>query len=138
MTPAPNFQGLSTSEKDALIAPILARLEALTARVTALEAENAELRIENAALHEKLKLPPKTPRNSSKPPSQGHKPNGDGKAKPKSKVHAGAHRPLHPDPTRRRDLLAERCGHCQADVSGSARKRSTPTAASKFPRSCRT
>lgn len=26
--------------------------------------------------------------------------------------------PLHPNPTRRRDMLAERCGHCQADVSG--------------------
>ncbi len=111
MTPAPDFQVLSASEKDDLIATLLARLEAL-------EAANAALQAANAELHEKLKLPPKTPRNSSKPPSQGHKPNGDGKAKPKSKVHAGAHRPLHPNPTRRRDLLAERCGHCQADVSG--------------------
>jgi transposase len=111
MTLVPDFQRLSPSEKDDLIATLLAQLEALTARVTTLEAENAKL-------HEQLKLPPKTPHNSSKPPSQGHKPNGDGQAKPKSKVHAGAHRPLHPDPTRRRDLLAGRCGHCQADVSG--------------------
>lgn len=30
----------------------------------------------------------------------------------------GAHRPLHPNPTRRREVPAERCPHCQADVSG--------------------
>src|SRR5450759_4489011 len=111
MTPAPDFQCLSASEKDDLIVTLLARLEVL-------EASNTELQADNAALREKLKLPPKTPRNSSTPPSRGHKVSGDGKAKPKGKVHAGAHRPLHPNPTRRRDMLAERCGHCQADVSG--------------------
>src|ERR1035437_10269904 len=111
MTPAPDIPSLSAAEKDTLIATLLARIDDLVVRVTALEAENAALRT-------KLKLPPKTPSNSSTPPSQGHKANGDGKAKPKSKVHAGAHRPLHPNPTRRRDMLAERCGHCQADVSG--------------------
>lgn len=118
MTPSLAFQGFSASEKDGLVATLLGRLAASTARVAALEAENAELRAENAALHEKLQRPAKTPRNSSKPPSQGQKASGDGKAKPKSKVHAGAHRPLHPDPTWRCDMLAERCGHCQADVSG--------------------
>src|ERR1039457_6918928 len=111
MTPAPDFQLLSASEKDDVIVTLLARLEVL-------EASNTELQADNAALREKLKLPPKTPRNSSTPPSRGHKVSGDGKAKPKGKVHAGAHRPLHPNPTRRRDMLAERCGHCQADVSG--------------------
>src|ERR1019366_6604557 len=83
MTPAPDFQCLSASEKDDLIVTLLARLEVL-------EASNTELQADNAALREKLK----------------------------GKVHAGAHRPLHPNPTRRRDMLAERCGHCQADVSG--------------------
>jgi transposase len=122
MTPASDFQGLSAREKDDLIATLVARLEGLTVRVAALEAENAELRSENAALREKLKLPPKTPGNSSKPPSQGHKASGDGKAKPKGRAHAGAHRPLHPDPTQRRDMLAEHCGHCQADVSGVAQE----------------
>src|SRR5512139_2563190 len=102
---------LSSSEKDALITALLARVNALAERVAALEAENA-------ALQEKLKEPPKTPNNSSTPPSQGWKANGEGKAKPKGKPHAGAHRPLHPNPTQRRDVLAEHCSHCHADVTG--------------------
>jgi transposase len=102
MTLAPDISSLSSSEKDALIQTLLVRVEALIA--------------ENAALREQLNRPPKTPSNSSTPPSQGRKASGDGKAKPKGKVHAGAHRPLHPEPTQRRDVLAERCDHCQADV----------------------
>jgi transposase len=107
----PNISSLGAAEKDTLITTLLARIDDLVARVTSLEAENAALRAT-------LKRPPKTPSNSSTPPSLGHKASGDGKAKPKGRVHAGAHRPLHPNPTRRRDLPAERCGHCQADVSG--------------------
>lgn len=107
----PDVPPLSAAEKDALITTLLARVDELTVRVAALEVENATLR-------DKLKLPSKTPDNSSMPPSQGHKASGGGEAKPKGRVHAGAHRPLHPDPTRRRDVPAERCGHCQADVRG--------------------
>ncbi len=124
MAPPPDLTTLSPSEKDNLIGALMARLDALEARVSALEVENAALRAENAALkaenatlREKLNLPPKTPDNSSKPPSQGHKPNGEGKGKAKGKAHAGAHRPLHPNPTRRRDVLAEHCPHCRADVT---------------------
>src|SRR6202163_4230575 len=103
MVPPPDFSSLSSSEKDALIRTLLARVDALIA--------------ENAALCERLNLPPKTPGNSSTPPSQGHKASGEGETKPKAKSHAGFHRPLHPTPTRRRDVLADRCGHCRADVS---------------------
>jgi len=104
MTSPPDLSTLSPSEKDTLIGVLMARLDALEA--------------ENALLREKLNLPPKTPDNSSKPPSQGQKANGESKAKPKGKAHAGAHRPLHPNPTRRRDVLAEHCPHCRADVAG--------------------
>ncbi|WP_372402688.1 IS66 family transposase [Tistrella bauzanensis] len=104
MTPPPDLSTLSPSEKDTLISVLIARLDAVEA--------------ENALLREKLNLPPKTPDNSSKPPSQGQKPNGETKAKPKGKAHAGAHRPLHPNPTRRQDVLAEYCPHCRADVAG--------------------
>ena len=31
---------------------------------------------------------------------------------------AGANRPLHPNPTARRDMMAAACQHCGADVSG--------------------
>jgi transposase len=125
MTPPPDSSSLSRAEKDALIATLLSRLAALEAEIAvlraenaALRAENAALRAENAALREKLKLPPKTPDNSSTPPAQGHKSNGDPARRPKGKAHAGAHRPLHPNPTQKRDVLAEHCPHCQADVSG--------------------
>jgi hypothetical protein len=47
MTPAPDFQCLSASEKDDLIVTLLARLEVL-------EASNTELQADNAALREKL------------------------------------------------------------------------------------
>src|SRR5207253_3549887 len=104
MISPPNFSSLSAKDKDALIAQLLARLEALER--------------ENATLREKLKLPPKTPDNSSTPPAAGHKSNGETARKPKGQPHAGAHRPLHPNPTRCRDVPANQCQHCQADVSG--------------------
>jgi transposase len=81
------------------------RIEVLCARVAELEA--------------KLGLPPKTPDNSSTPPSKGQKPSsptkdkGEGKRKPR----AGTHRPLHPNPTTRRDIRVPACRHCGADVS---------------------
>src|SRR5258708_29282218 len=82
------------------------------------EGENGALGKENAELRVKLDLPPKTPDNSSTPPSQGHKASGAAAAKPKAKPHAGAHRPLHPNPTQRRDVAASQCQHSRADVSG--------------------
>ena len=97
MTPA------DLHDKDVLIAALLARIEQLAARVAELEA--------------KLGLPPKTPDNSSVPPSNGQKPSDPAKAKDKAKPHAGAHRPLHPNPTSRRDVLALSCDGCGADVS---------------------
>src|SRR5713101_2593016 len=100
-----NPDTLAQFSKDELIAQIEAlteQIDVLTKRVEALEAE--------------LGKPPKTPDNSSVPPSQGHKASGESEPKPKAKPHAGSHRPLHPNPTRRRNVLADRCEHCRADV----------------------
>lgn len=83
-------------------------------------AENVSLRARVADLEVRPGLPPKTPDNSSTPPSQGHKASGDTTAKAKGKPHAGAHRPLHPNPTSKRDVTATHCRHCAADVSGVA------------------
>ena len=67
---------LDSLDKETLIRLILSQVEAierLTREVEALRADNAKLRADNAALRAKLDLPPKTPENSSTPPSQGHK-----------------------------------------------------------------
>ena len=106
----PDLSVLSSAEKDALIRRLLSHLHDLTKRVTALEAENA-------ALRDRLNLPPKTPRNSSTPPSQGHKPNGEPTNRRKGKGHPGVARDLHPNPTRHRDVVATQCPHCRTDVS---------------------
>ena len=96
----------------------------LTARLSRLEADNGALRAENAALREKLKLPSKTPDNSSTPSSQGRKPSADPASASGSTgrrtSHPGAHRPLHLDPTRKRDILADHCRHCGTDLSSVA------------------
>lgn len=99
------------TDKDTLIAALLARIELLMA-------ENAALRVRVAELEAKLGLPPKTPDNSSVPPSQGQKPSAPLSPKRKAKPHAGSHRPLHPNPTSKRVVFACRCGGCGADVSG--------------------
>src|SRR5688572_33037972 len=114
---------LSSSEMRMRRAALLARMAELVARVEVLEAENAALKAcvgrlevenaalkaENTALRAEMEKPSKTPNNSSMPPSHGQKANAETKAKPKGKVHAGAHRPLHPHPTTRRDVFADHC-----------------------------
>lgn len=95
-----------------------ARVQQLEGENSALAAQNAALAAENAKLREKLDLPPKTPENSSTPPSKGQKESAPETRKPKANPHAGAHRPLHPNPTDRRDMRAFQCQHCQSDVSG--------------------
>jgi transposase len=68
----PDLSSLSPAEKDALIQALWAQAQALTAQVATLTARVAELEA-------KLGVPPKTPDNSSVPPSRGHKPHRDAK-----------------------------------------------------------
>ncbi len=113
---------LDSLDREGLIRIILMQFEAierLTAEVVALRAENAELRTQNAELRAKLDQPPKTPDNSSLPPSLGWKASSPVRSKGKRKAHPGAHRPLHPNPTQKRDVFASSCPHCRADVSQS-------------------
>src|ERR1039458_3098930 len=106
MSAGPDISSLSHAQKDALIASLMGQIAALTARIADLEA--------------KLGLPSKTPENSSVPPSKGQKPSETSTPKVKANPHAGAHRPLHPNPTAKRDVFAYRCQGCGADVSGVA------------------
>ena len=57
---------------------------------------------------------------SYRAPSKGQKASEPSKPRPKANPHAGAHRPLHPNPTRERIVSAHVCQDCGADVSNVA------------------
>jgi transposase len=98
-----DLSSLDEAAKDKLILAQAEMIARLSKRIEELEA--------------KLGQPPRTPDNSSLPPSRGQKPSGEASNKPKANPHKGSHRELHPNPTRTRDVFADRCGHCAADVS---------------------
>ncbi len=105
MTELPDLSCLTHEEKDALIRALWAQVQALTVRVAELEA--------------KLGGPPKTPDNSSLPPSKGKKPNRPEKAKrhgprPGSLGRMGGGRPLAETPDEIVSAKPVRCAHCQA------------------------
>src|ERR1700746_391466 len=101
---------LSKEELIALALAQTAQIEELTRRIADLEA--------------KLGGPPRTPDNSSLPPSQGRKPNRpERRAAKKRKGRPGVFRALAPNPDRSVASVAERCPHCDhaltlADLSG--------------------
>ena len=108
MTELPDLSQLTHEEKDALIRALWAQVQALAARVAELEA--------------RLGGPPKTPDNSSLPPSQGRKPNRAEKVPRRGPRLGGVGR------TGGGRLLAEapdeivsarpvRCAHCQAALA---------------------
>ncbi len=105
MNALPDLSQLTHEEKDALIRALWAQVQALTVRVAELEA--------------KLGAPPKTPNNSSLPPSRGKKSNRPEKGKrhgPRSgslgRIDGGRALATTPDET----VCAKpvRCVHCQA------------------------
>ena len=107
MTPEIELSGLSHAEKDALILsllPLVGQLEAALARIAELEKRLAA-----------FERPPKTPDNSSLPPSKGQKsdrPSGD---KPPRKSRPGFGRALESNPDRIVDAKLDACPHCAAD-----------------------
>ena len=111
-----NRESLEAPDKESLIRLVLAQAETIAALTKQVEALTARV----AELEAKLDAPPKTPDNSSVAPSKGQKPSAPAAPKPKAKPHAGARRPLHPNPTARREFRAEPCRGCGADVSGAA------------------
>jgi transposase len=91
---------LSKEELIALALAQTAQIEELTRRIADLEA--------------KLGGPPRTPDNSSLPPSQGPKPNrAERRAANKRKGRPGVSRALAPNPDRIVASVAEHCPHCE-------------------------
>jgi transposase len=115
---AHDLSSLDHAAKDGLILALIEQVDALTEQVNALQSEVVALRRRVKELEGEGGKPPKTPENSSTPPSQGHKASGDASSKAKGKPHKGSHRALHPDPTRKLDVTAQQCPHCMTDVSG--------------------
>ena len=111
MTSPPDLSKLSHAEKDTLILALFAQLAAAHERIAAQDARILAL---EARLDE-LTRPPKTPDNSSKPPSQGQKQNRPSSSeRPARKGRPGVGRPLHPDPDQRFDALLPVCPKCHA------------------------
>jgi len=110
----PDLSRLTHEEKDALILALWRQVQALTAQVQTLMARVAELEA-------KLGGPPKTPDNSSLPPSQGKKPNRAAKAprrgpRPGSLGRMGGGRALTENPDEIVSAKPVRCAHCQTTL----------------------
>jgi transposase len=114
----PDVSKLSHAEKDALIVALSAQFAGAQQLIASQAARIAEL---EARLDE-LVRPPKTPDNSSKPPSQGQKqdrPAPDA-ARPARKSRPGVGRTLHPNPDRVVDARLAACPKCQAAFPATA------------------
>ena len=121
-----DFGSALDSGKSALVVELRARVAELTAtstelaaKVAKLTATNAELRAQVAELEARLGAPPKTPANSSLPPSRGAKANKPVRGgRRKRKGRAGTGRKLHPHPNSVVEARAESCPHCGTDLGG--------------------
>jgi transposase len=95
---------LTDAEKDALILsllPLVGQLQAALARIAELEARLAT-----------FERPPKTPDNSSLPPSKGQKSNQPATPKPPRRSRPGFGRALEANPDRVVDARLDACPHC--------------------------
>ena len=110
MSPALDLNVLSLAEKDALILAQAEQLTAQAAQITALQAQIA-------ALEAKLAQPPKTPDNSSLPPSKGEKPNRAERRARRRHSHPGVARALTANPDHVVAAYAESCPRCAHALS---------------------
>jgi len=115
-----NREALCQFSKDDLIALIVAQADVIARQTAQIEQQAVQVatltkRVEE--LETKLGKPPKTPDNSSVPPSQGHKPNRAERRAAKKKGHPGAFRALAEQPDRIVQALAEVCPHCDHTLS---------------------
>jgi transposase len=111
VTSLPDLSALSHAEKDTLIVALFAQLASAHERIAAQDVRIVAL---EARLDE-LTRPPKTPDNSSKPPSQGQKQDRPSPTeRPVRKTRPGVGRALHPNPDQRFDAMLPACPKCNA------------------------
>lgn len=103
MEPGIDLDGLTEAQKDALIRELAAQLQAALARIAELEA-----RLNGPG------KPPKTPQNSSTPPSKAAKPALPPSKNPQRKSRPGVGRPLAENPDRVVNVHLDTCPHCAA------------------------
>jgi len=106
MTPEVDLSKLTAAAKDELILsllPLVGQLEAALARIAELEKRLAA-----------FERPPKTPDNSSLPPSTGQKSARPTDDKPPRKSRPGVGRALEPNPDRIVDARLDDCPYCAA------------------------
>ena len=115
--PLPDLGQLSDADKDALIMALWTQLDAAVAVNAGLMANVEALTARVAELEAKLNEPPKTPDNSSLPPSHGHKTNKPPCRRRRKGRHLGVGRELHPDPDHIVEARAETCPSCAAALA---------------------
>jgi len=106
-------EALDSLDKPDLIALVLKLAEQnriLTEQVATLTARVA-------ALEARLKIPPKTPDNSSLPPSKGEKANLPQAPKKRRKGRPGVARALCPTPDHAREVYAASCAGCGGNLT---------------------
>ena len=108
MTP----EALDSLDKTELTALVLAQAE----QIRALTEHSAALVARVAELEARLKIPPRTPGNSSVPPSRGQKGDRPDKPKARRKGRPGVARALCPDPDAVREVYATTCTGCAAPL----------------------
>ncbi len=110
MVPPPDLSVLDHAAKDALILSLIGMVERLEAKV--------------ADLERRLGLPPKTPLNSSVPPSRGSKPSDPAITgrKPGGKAHDGVARELAENPAALREERLAACPSCGAALGEAAQE----------------
>ena len=105
-----------------LVLELVRQISGLTARIDELVAQNKALLVRIAELEAEHGKPPKTPDNSSLPPSRGQKGNvaEPTRVKKSRKGRPGAARSLAENPDATRDIYAERCvcGAALAEAPG--------------------
>lgn len=115
MTAPPDLADLGRSELEALVV-------SLFAQVAALATVNERLTVRLAEVEARLAAPPKTPDNSSTPPSRGLKANRPA-LPPKPGGPRGGHaRRLHESPDAVVEVRSQACPHCAHPLSPEAQK----------------